>query len=331
MTKIIYVLPGANRCGGVKVIAEHVTGLVTRGYDAAVWGLAGDFNWFGRPVPHRKFPNTDALGAALRSTTPKVSVATFYTSNEWVSTTLNPRDRGFALTQDLDESVYGGDNSGRAYRFPLKHITESDFIRDELKSIHNVDSTQVGIGLDHRTFRPLPFIRDQFRLFTPCRTTSAGPAGLKGWDIARDVAKRVVAIEPRASLVTFGIETPDPITFMPHTHVLAPTDRKLRELYSQCGVFLSASRREGFNLPALEAMACGSPVVCTDAGGNREYCRHRDTAMVHQTTDVDGLAKSVVAVMNDRTLADTIAKNGYNGAQRYQWGRVIDNLVTLFS
>lgn len=329
--KIIYLLPGAGRAGGVKVICEHVAGLCGRGHDASVWGVSGDLNWFGRPVPHRKFRSTDELGAALRAATPKVMVATFWSSNSWLVPNLLPGDRAFALTQDLDAEVYSGVKSSAPYRLPIHYLTESDFIRDELLVKHGTASTQISLGVCPQTFRNLPFLRDPYQILTPCRTTSAGPKGLKGWDIAVEVLKRVAKLEPRASVATFGME-PDPrLDFVAHTHHQSPTDKRLRELYSRAGLFLSTSRREGFNLTALEAMCCQTPVVCTDAGGNREFCKHENTALVHPAADVEGLARSVVRVMSDRALAASLAASGLRESQRYRWPAVIDRLEALFA
>jgi glycosyltransferase involved in cell wall biosynthesis len=44
-------------------------------------------------------------------------------------------------------------------------------------------------------------------------------------------------------------------------------------VFSQATVFVQTSVHEGFALPPLEAMAAGAAVVCTDAHGNRDFCR----------------------------------------------------------
>ena len=47
---------------------------------------------------------------------------------------------------------------------------------------------------------------------------------------------------------------------------------ELVKLYNHCDVFVSPTRAEAFNLPCLEAMACGKPVITTNYGGQTDYC-----------------------------------------------------------
>jgi glycosyltransferase involved in cell wall biosynthesis len=323
---VVYVLPHASLCGGVKVIAEHVTGLAARGHTAEVWGLTGDFGWFPRPVAHRLFGSTDELGAALRRTK-AAKVATFWITASWVKDN-SELGEGYYLIQDEDELTYGGRENGFSYRLGLIPITESEFVTEELYRKYNLWCHNVGIGIDHATFRPLPFIRERFRVLTTARTSSAGPSSLKGWDISQAVLREVVSIEPRASVVTFGQEPVNELGFIPHIHVQSPTDRKLRELYSQSGVFLSCSRHEGFGLPMLEAMACWCPVVCTDAHGNREFCIHGETALVGKHPKE--LAEYLVELMSNSKLHAELQVLGYRMSQRYQWSTVIDQLERLY-
>lgn len=321
---IVYVLPHANRCGGVKVIAEHVTGLAARGHTAEVWGLTGDFAWFPRQVPFRRFGSTDELGAALRATR-AAKVATFWITASWVADNLQVGETGFYLVQDEDELTYGGSEAGTSYKLGLTLITEGEFVTQEIERKHGVKCHNVGIGIDRKVFKPLPFVRERFRVLTPARTGSAGPAGLKGWDVAQRVLKLVAEKNPAASVVTFGIEDTPPLGFIPHIHLRAPSDRKLREVYSQSGVFLSCSRHEGFGLPMLEAMSCGLPVVCTDAHGNREFCV--GVAIVRD--DVIALADGVCRVMEDSDLAAGMGRHGIKVAAGYRWADVIDRLESL--
>ena len=54
----------------------------------------------------------------------------------------------------------------------------------------------------------------------------------------------------------------------------------MNELFNEATVFVQTSRHEGFCLPPLEAMAAGTPVVCTDAHGNRDFCRDGENCLM---------------------------------------------------
>lgn len=55
---------------------------------------------------------------------------------------------------------------------------------------------------------------------------------------------------------------------------------QLINLYNQCDVFVSPSRAESFNIPCLEAMACGKPVITSDFGGQTDYCSQETGWMI---------------------------------------------------
>ena len=61
---------------------------------------------------------------------------------------------------------------------------------------------------------------------------------------------------------------------------MAPSDAEVNELLNTATVFVQTSRHEGFCLPVLEAMATGIPVVCTDAHGNRDFCRDGENCLM---------------------------------------------------
>lgn len=62
---------------------------------------------------------------------------------------------------------------------------------------------------------------------------------------------------------------------------------KLVNLYNQCNVFVSSTRAESFNLPCLEAMACGLPVITTNFGGQIDYVNKENGWLISgELTDV---------------------------------------------
>jgi len=75
----------------------------------------------------------------------------------------------------------------------------------------------------------------------------------------------------------------------------------LAEILSAADLFLMTSQSESFGLSALEAMACGLPVVSTSVGGLPELVRHNETGFIAEIGDIERMAKYTVDLLtNDR-------------------------------
>jgi len=106
---------------------------------------------------------------------------------------------------------------------------------------------------------------------------------------------------------------------------VAPTDAGVNRLFNEATVFVQTSKHEGFCLPALEAMAAGCPVVCTDAHGNRDFCRDGENSLVPEATP-EAVAEAIERVLTDRDLRERLVADGLRTAAEYEWDRRIDEL-----
>lgn len=99
-------------------------------------------------------------------------------------------------------------------------------------------------------------------------------------------------------------------------------DHELRLHYAAADVAVAPSIYEPFGLVAVEAMACGTPVVVGDTGGLREIVSDGH-GLSFPPQDADELADRLVAVLDDAELAaDLVAKGRRRIAQRYDWQTV---------
>ncbi len=88
-------------------------------------------------------------------------------------------------------------------------------------------------------------------------------------------------------------------------------------LYSAATALLLPSHYEGFGLPLLEAMACGTPVVCSRASSLPELAA--DAALLIDPNDVDSLTAAVRQIIDQPDLAATLRQRGLLQASKFTW------------
>jgi glycosyltransferase involved in cell wall biosynthesis len=93
-------------------------------------------------------------------------------------------------------------------------------------------------------------------------------------------------------------------------------------LYRGADAVIVSSRAEGFGLPALEAMACGTPVVAFDNTSLPEVVG--DAGLLAADGQVDALAAATQRVLTDRRLHDELGERGVERAKSFTWQRTVD-------
>ncbi len=108
-------------------------------------------------------------------------------------------------------------------------------------------------------------------------------------------------------------------------------DHELRLLYAAADVALAPSIYEPFGLVAVEAMACGTPVVVGDTGGLREIVSDGH-GLTFTPQDPEHLAEVLIEVLTDDALAaDLVAKGRERIATRYDWSTVATSTVDVYA
>jgi glycosyltransferase involved in cell wall biosynthesis len=96
-------------------------------------------------------------------------------------------------------------------------------------------------------------------------------------------------------------------------------DEDLAGLYSGATAFVFPSLYEGFGFPILEAMACGTPVVCANTSSLPEVAG--EAALLVGPQDTTALAGAIGRLLADATLRESLAAKGLEQVQRFSWQR----------
>ncbi|HSR41804.1 MAG TPA: glycosyltransferase family 4 protein [Longimicrobiales bacterium] len=106
-------------------------------------------------------------------------------------------------------------------------------------------------------------------------------------------------------------------------------DEELAGLYAAHGAYVCASRAEGWGLPALEAMAVGTPVVTTLHEGCRAYARPGENCLGVPVGDAGALATAVRRILESPELARRLVRAGRETARGFTWPAAIDRFEAV--
>jgi glycosyltransferase involved in cell wall biosynthesis len=105
-------------------------------------------------------------------------------------------------------------------------------------------------------------------------------------------------------------------------------DHLLPAIYSAAEVLAFPSLYEGFGLPLLEAMACGTPVVASRASCLPEVAE--GAALLIDPANVDGLAAALELALVDADLRARLVAQGLRRAREYSWRRAAEQLLEVY-
>ncbi|MFP4502840.1 MAG: glycosyltransferase family 4 protein [Candidatus Hydrogenedentota bacterium] len=111
-------------------------------------------------------------------------------------------------------------------------------------------------------------------------------------------------------------------------HLTGLDEDQLVCAYNAADVLLWPSQFEGFGLPVLEAMACGTPVVCSNGGALAEVAG--DAAATHKPEDHAGMTAACHKVLEDAAYADDLRSRGRARAQDFTWDTAARRYYALY-
>ncbi|HEY4691097.1 MAG TPA: glycosyltransferase [Anaerolineae bacterium] len=105
---------------------------------------------------------------------------------------------------------------------------------------------------------------------------------------------------------------------------------QLRYYYSAASFVVMPSRYESFGMVALEAMACGRPVIASEVGGLAYLVRDGETGFHVPEGDPVALASAIARLLQDNALRERLGRQAAAWAQNYAWACVADRLLDTF-
>jgi glycosyltransferase involved in cell wall biosynthesis len=217
-------------------------------------------------------------------------------------------------------------------------LTVSESSRRDILSNMQVDPDRlhvVPVGSDPAVFRPRPEVR---RVPGRIMTTASADVPMKGLTSLLEALAKLRTERDDAHLVVIG--KPKERSKIPALierigldgavhFVHGVTTDRIVELYAEAEVAAVPSLYEGFSLPAVEAMACGVPIVATTGGALPEVVgEDGETGLLVPPADPSALAASLGRALDDAALRARIGAAGRARAlERFTWRKTAEGTV----
>lgn len=344
--RVLFLLPARPGGGGTHSIVQEVGGMSDLGIFARVAVPDKHREGYLRAYPGLQetfyfFESEEALTDYARDF--EVVVATVFTSVKLLRDIResNPQVIPAYYIQDYEPwfSKTGSENEREAKESytlipDMLRFAKTDWIRDTVKGFHEVEVKKVKPSLDHSVYYPSFEIREDgpVRISAMVRPKTPRRSPEETMQVLKAI-KEMYGDE--VSVTIFGCEDNDPL-FLALTRDFEFENRgvlireEVAHLLRASDVFLDFSVYQAFGRTGLEAMACGCAVVLPEKGGTSEYARHRENALLVDTTNLEEMADAVEELIEDQELRAELRRRGTLTASGYSTRAAAISELSLF-
>jgi len=284
-----------------------------------------------------------ALGRFVREQNVRIVQTFFESSDLWAGAVVKALSTAKLVWSRRDMGILRSAKHRIAYRLmadlPDRVAAVSERVRQHCIEVDEIDSLRVCTiynGLDLPSLPPRNRTEGTFTV-----TTVGNIRRVKGHDLLIRAAALVLKEHPGTRFSIAG-------------DVLEPEYyRELQRLVQELGIggqlrfagavrdtflhlqqadlFVLSSRSEGFSNAILEAMACGLPVIATDAGGNAEAVQNGVNGFVIKVEDIAGMAATICRLASDRAEAQRLGAAGRRLAEtRFSTGAMMGRIASVY-
>ena len=329
---IVYVMTWTGICGGSKIIFQHCNKLVEKGHRATIVCHFPKPQWFAldKRVGFVQAP----LGEVLCEYIPKcdVIVATYWKEiYECVEQEIAP----VVYFEQGDNHLFNhgamGDHTMAHIRKQIKLApfiyTVSNFAREKLHEVFNVQADVIPNAVDKAVFYPDPSVKDSNdkTVITAIGSENTRFKCIFNIVVAIEILKK---IGHDIEFIWISPDTPSQLVSVPA--IINPDQTQIGACLRRSDIYVCASLYESFCLPALEAFMCGTAVVTTDNGGIRDFARDHINALIIEKNNIADMINKIATLIKDTQLRNDLAKNAIDSAKEYDWGVTADKLIEYY-
>lgn len=326
--KIGYYIDSYLCCGGNRIIFEHCNRLAEKGHKMIVVCRRPELHekdWFDfdisiNHINPKEYPDDmDILVATYWSTLYDIILERFKAKQIFYF--VQSDERRFVKEEVSKHYV------NNTYKANVNIITIARWIRNWLLTEFNKKSVIIENKLNKKHFYPDPSIKtDKITVLLEGNLDVEYKGIMDGMQALDDldVDKWLVTNSSKENIKDIHKEFFDKIW-------IKPNQDKLRQIFSSADILMKVSWFEGSPLVQMEAMACGTTLVTTEATGTEENCIHEYNCLKLPVKNILAIREAVRRLIEDKELREKLASNGLKYSEKYfDWSKSIDKLEKVF-
>lgn len=331
--KISFLLLSIERSGGVRGAIEIANHMVDEGHTCRLVTVDD------KRIPFELNPSVEIVRAKRRNHKSRISrimqvydlakaipkdsqliIASYYLTSyaAIIAKIMQPKYKLIYIIRGYEPNYFRQYNSKTlwlpyalariSYYLPLSHIAVSSWLSELLDQKGCSSISVINNGIDSTFFSP-NVIDDEIGRNTIL--TIAHERLNRGyfdfclainnlWKKRGDFEVMVIGTDPQLAKVLQ----------VPCKFIKIKNDDEMVEAYRKALIYVSCSHEEGFGRTPLEAMSCGTAVVCTDSGGVRDYAKNSFNCLIVPPQDLHAIEKAVELLLDNSLLRNKLIKNG---------------------
>ena len=243
---------------------------------------------------------------------------------------FHPKERIAYFEKNFFNMIYKSDMIITGSEFSKQEILQRiDFDEEKIKVIYH--------GIDHKLFKVYDNIKISFKLpkkFIFSVGSIEPRKNLLG--LLKAYTHLDVKYKEEYSLVLAGFKGWENREIMDliesnkkYIHYLGYiSDEELAQTYNLASLFVYPSFYEGFGLPPLEAMACGTPVITSNVSSLPEV--GGDAVVYCNPYDIDQIKEKIILVLNNKNLQNEMIGKGLQQAKQFTWEKSAEQHIEVF-
>ena len=214
----------------------------------------------------------------------------------------------------------------RTYEYIKKQLevvqfvyTVSTFAKNKIKQIYNKDAIVIPNAVDSTIFFCKEYRKNNKKI-------NIAIIGSEESEFKRigNILKAIEIVKEEGYDIELNWITPTEPKRNKIKAIVNPPQLIIGDTLRKSDIYICASMYESFCLPVLEAMTCGVAVITTNNGGNMDFVKDNENALVIEKDNIDDIVEKTKKLINNAQLRERLSRAALETSKQYSWNKTIN-------